>query len=234
VLGTQLDQAQYLQAFTASLDQLSGQLKASDADIRSLIDTGPSALATIASFIQDNRTDLGVLLSNLASTSQLIVKHIKGAEEVFELYPALAASALTVVTPDGTGRLGLALNAVNDANTPSPYNHATSTNPVGDPNNPPDCGWPNLGREGYGGTTVRDPGNLSPQKPNTAARCATTNPYVSIRGSQHIAAPITTAGGTIAYPRTTTTDTLTVGTTGNTGTGLGDAGWLAMLTNGLQ
>ena len=43
------------------------------------------------SFIKNNRTDLGVVIANLATTGQLLVRHLDGLEEVLELYPALAA-----------------------------------------------------------------------------------------------------------------------------------------------
>src|SRR6201999_3938168 len=99
VLSTQLDEAGEFASFTKSLDLLSTQLKASNPDLENLRDNGAAQLGVLQSFIQDNRTDLGVTLANLASTGQLVVRHLAGVEQILELYPALAAGAETVLRP---------------------------------------------------------------------------------------------------------------------------------------
>ena len=216
VLQTQLDEAPALASFSHSLNLLSQQLKTSDGDIRSLLDNGPGDLATIASFVRDNRTDLGVTFANLAASGQLLVRRTAGIREILELYPALAAGGVTVLHPNGIGYLGLDL---------------------GLPNDPPDCGDPRKGSQGYQGTVIRDPGNLSPQAPNTSARCnASAGDGTNVRGSQNAPGgdPISTSGGQVAYPRVGTSDTVHVGTTGSTPSGLGDRSWLTFLTNGLH
>jgi len=216
VLKTQLDEAPALASFSHSLNLLSQQLKSSDGDIRSLLDNGPGDLATIASFVRDNRTDLGVTFANLAASGQLLVRRTAGIREILELYPALAAGGVTVLHPNGIGYLGLDLGA---------------------PNDPPDCGDPRKGSQGYQGTVIRDPGNLSPQAPNTSARCtASAAGGTNVRGSQNVPGgdPISTAGGQVAYPRVSTSDTVHIGSTGSTPSGLGDRSWLTFLTNGLH
>ena len=80
-----------------SLNLLSDQLKKSDPDIRRLLDTGPSSLGVVRKFVQDNRTDLGATLANLATIGTIMVRHRDGIEEVFELYPALAAGGQSVI-----------------------------------------------------------------------------------------------------------------------------------------
>ena len=108
VLSTQLDEQQPLQSWAHSLNLLSQQLKASDPDIRRLFDSGPTDLATISKFIQDNRTDLGVTLANLETVGNVIISHLDGVEEILELYPALAAGGPTALH-DRQGALGLVL-----------------------------------------------------------------------------------------------------------------------------
>jgi phospholipid/cholesterol/gamma-HCH transport system substrate-binding protein len=220
VLQTQLDQREPLQIWTHSLNLLSQQLKASDGDFRHLLNTGPSDLTTIRGFISTNQTDLGVTLANLATVGDILVRHQDGIEQVFELYPALAAGGPTAAH-DKSGWLGLVLQPTPD---------------------PQDCGDPKHGREGYGGTQIRDPnssGGLAPTAPNVSARCtapATGSNGKSVRGSQHVPGgdPISLSGGGYAYPRTVTSNTLRVGAALPTSATLGDASWIGLVTDALH
>jgi len=216
VLQTQLDEGPAFASFNHSLNLLSAQFKASDTDIRSLLDNGPSDLSVVRSFIQNNKTDLGILFANLASTGQLLVRHLDGLEQILELYPALVAGGYTTAQ-NNLGRLGFVIDP--------------------NPNNPPDCGDVQKGQEGYGGTRFRPPSDTSPQAPNTAARCtAPVSSGTNVRGSANIPGgdPISTAGGGKAYPRVTTANTVRVGDVGNSGAILGDRSWIAILTDGLH
>ncbi len=217
VLSTQLDVQPSLQTWTHSLNLLSQQLKKSDPDIRRLLNHGPRDLGTVRALIRNNRTDLGVVLANLSTLGGMVVRHLNGVEEVFELYPALAAGGQSVLRPNPqaaagryVGALGLVLSNAND---------------------PPDCGDPKQGRQGYNGKK-RSPAALSPQAPNTAAHCtAPASSGVNVRGSAHVPGgdPISTSGGGVAYPRAVTGNTEQIDTSLQH-LKLGDAGWLAMLT----
>ena len=215
VLDRQLAESQPLQSFTHSLNLLSQQLKQSDGDIRHLFASGPSDLETVRSFITNNRTDLGVVIANLATTGQLVVRHLDGLEEVLELYPALAAGGPSIVRSQ-IGSLGLVVNNIN---------------------NPPDCGDPRKGSEGYQNTTIRSPADLRPAAPNVAAHCtAPVSSGTNVRGSANVPGgdPISTMGGGVAYPRGTTDNTVRVGTSLDKAGLLGDDAWVAMLTDGLH
>ena len=215
VLQTQLTESSAIASWAHSLNLLSQQLKSSDSDIRSLLDNGPSDLDVIRSFVLNNQTDLGVVFANLATTGQLLVRHIDGIEELFELYPALAAGTFTVLHTNGVGALGFVLNT----------------------GVPRDCGSTDAQREGYDATQVRPPTDLSPKAPHTAARCtAPASSGVNVRGAQNAPGgdPISTAGGGVAYPRVTTENTVRVGSTNGTASILGDQAWIAMLTDGLH
>jgi phospholipid/cholesterol/gamma-HCH transport system substrate-binding protein len=187
VLQTQLDEAQPLASWTHSLNLLSQQLKKSDPDIRHLLDAGPSDLATVRRFVQQNRTDIGVTLANLVTVGNLLVTHLDGIEEVLELYPALAAGGRTALH-DRAGWLSLVLQAV-----PTPQ----------------DCGDPDKGQEGYNGTVRRQPENTAAIAPNVNARCtasASGPGATNVRGSAHVPGgdPISNSGGGYAYPRAVT------------------------------
>ncbi len=220
VLQTQLDQRAPLQIWTHSLNLLSQQLKASDADFRHLLNTGPADVTTVTNFVRDNQTDFGVTLANLSTVGDLLVRHLDGIEEIFELYPATAAGGPTAVH-DRTGWLGLVLQSTPD---------------------PQDCGDPKKGQEGYYGTVIRDPneGNaLVPMAPNTSVRCtaSATGPNgKSVRGSAHVPGgdPISLSGGGYVYPRTVTSNTLRVGTALPTSDTLGDASWVGLVTDSLH
>jgi phospholipid/cholesterol/gamma-HCH transport system substrate-binding protein len=214
VLQTQIDEKDPLTSWTHSLNLLSQQLKKSDPDIRTLLNKGPADLDVVKKFVLGNRTDLGVTLANLATVGTLLVRHLDGIEEVFELYPALAAGGQTVIQPDGVGALGLVI--------------ATS---------PKDCGDPKKGSEGYEGTVLRSPADLSPAAPNVAAHCtAAVSSGTNVRGSANVPGgdPISASGGGVAYPRGTTQNTINVGTQLDKAGVLGDKAWVAMLGNALN
>jgi phospholipid/cholesterol/gamma-HCH transport system substrate-binding protein len=180
VLQTQLDEQQPLASWTHSLRLLSDQFVKSDPDIRHLFNTGPSDLGTVTKFIQDNRTDLGVVFANLDTFGRLLVRYQGGIEEVLELYPALAAGGPTTLH-DHIGALGLVLQ-----NKPDPQ----------------DCGDPHHDRQGYNGVR-RGPEALYPIAPDVSTRCtAPLSSGTNVRGSAHVPGgdPISVSGGGYAYP----------------------------------
>jgi phospholipid/cholesterol/gamma-HCH transport system substrate-binding protein len=218
VLQTQLDQRAPLQVWTHSLNLLAQQLKTSNPDFVHLLNTGPGDVSTVTSFIQNNRTDLGVTLANLAVVGDILVRHLPGIEEIFELYPALAAGGPTALH-DRAGWLGLVLQ-------PSP--------------DPQDCGDPNVpNREGYTGTVHRLPSQTGPIAPNVTTHCTAPNTgkgAKQVRGSAHVPGgdPISLSGGGIAYPRTVTNNTLRVGPALPTTATMGDASWVGLITAALH
>jgi phospholipid/cholesterol/gamma-HCH transport system substrate-binding protein len=217
VLQTQLDERQPLQIWTHNLNLLSQQLKKSDPDIRRLLNTGPRDVTTVTNLIKDNQTDLGVTLANLETVGNLLVAHLPGIEEIFELYPALAAGGPTTLH-DRAGWLGLVLQA-----TPMPQ----------------DCGDPFQGREGYTGTVRRGPEATGPIPSNVSARCTApaTGPNAkNVRGSAHVPGgdPISLTGGGHAYSRTVTNNTLKIGPALPTADSLGDGSWVGLVTDALH
>lgn len=217
VLQTQLDEQDPIASWAHSLNLLSAQLKKSDPDIRRLLDNGPSSLGVVRTFVENNRTDLGVTLANLATVGTLIVRHLDGLEEVLELYPALAAGGQSVVRKNGTAALGLVLETA-----------------------PRDCGDPKKGSEGYQGTVLRSPSDLSPAAPNVAAHCsAPESSGVNVRGAQNVPGgdPLSASGGDVAYPRGITHNTEktpTLSTRLDRAGILGGKAWVADLTSALH
>jgi phospholipid/cholesterol/gamma-HCH transport system substrate-binding protein len=217
VLQTQLDQREPLQVWTHSLNLLSQQLKASDPDFRHLLSTGPSDITTVTDFVKNNQTDIGITLANLATVGDLLVRHLPGIEQIFEMYPLVAANGPTTVH-DRVGWLGLVLQAKPD---------------------PQDCGDPDHGGQGYGGTVRRLPFNIAPEPPNVAAHCTAPNTgpnATSVRGSAHVPGgdPISVSGGGYVYPRAVTKNLLRVGDPLPTTETLGDGSWVTLVTASLH
>jgi phospholipid/cholesterol/gamma-HCH transport system substrate-binding protein len=217
VLQTQLDQQAPLQVWTHNLNLLAQQLKTSNPDFVHLLNTGPGDVNTVTSFIKDNQTDLGVTLANLADVGDMLVRHLNGIEEIFEIYPALAAGGPTALH-DRAGWLGLVLQGAPD---------------------PQDCGDPNKGSEGYTGTVRRLPAQVAPMAPNVSVRCTASNTGKDgkqVRGSANVPGgdPISVSGGGIVYPRTVTNNTLRIGPALPTTATMGDASWIGLVTASLH
>lgn len=221
VLQTQLDEQQPLASWTHSLNLLSQQFVKSDGDIRHLFRTGPSDLGTVTAFIQNNRTDLGIVLANLDTFGRLLVRYKAGIEEVLELYPALAAGGPTTLH-DHIGSLGLVLQ----------------TKP-----HPQDCGDPRKDRQGYDGVR-RGPEALFPIAPDVATRCtAPLSSGTNVRGSAHVPGgdPISVSGGGFAYPRVATanlrreySDKAHIGTPMAPRSNSAGQSWRDLLTDGVR
>ncbi len=218
VLQTQIEQQAPLRSFTHSLNLLSAQFKKSDPDFRRLLGSGPNDLAVVQAFIKNNRTDFGVTLARLVVVGDLIVRHLPGVDEVFGLYPALAAGGPTALR-NNQGYLGLIVQK--------------------GPPVPEDCGDPLKNKEGYTGTVRRGPNDLRPLPPNTSARCTApvTGPNAkNVRGASQVPGgdPISLSGGGVAYPRVVTDNTLATGPSLAKSGALGDGSWLALLTDALH
>jgi phospholipid/cholesterol/gamma-HCH transport system substrate-binding protein len=219
VLDTQLTEAPALKTFARNLNLLAQQLKTSDPDIRRLVDDSPADLGVVKKFVQDNETDLGVVFVNLADIGDLLVRHLDGLEQIFELYPILAAGSQSTLRDPGIAKLGLVLNV----------------------NDPPDCGDPAKGQEGYQGTQRRQPADVTPQAPNAGARCtAPVSSGTNVRGSANVPGgdPYTDPGrivvpsvGSGADPAS---ETINVGPSLDNAGMLGDNSWLAVLTASLD
>lgn len=143
VLQTQNDLADPIKSFSVNLKQVSAQLKASDPDIRRLLDTGPDAGREVDALIDESGDGLGDTIKQSLKLSRITTDHLRGIQSVLQLYPALAAAIPTVVPGDSTAHLGLVLNL----------------------NNPPPC------TDGYQATHKRPGTDTKPQQINYRAYC---------------------------------------------------------------
>jgi phospholipid/cholesterol/gamma-HCH transport system substrate-binding protein len=160
VLDTQNDEASSLASFSKSLNQLSGQLKSSDGDLRKLIGITPQVAKQISDVLAESGPGLGALTANLLTTSNLLVTRLDGLEQGLVTYPLLSVGGNTVAPGDGTAHLGLALNLFN----------------------PPACTKGYIPYKDY-----RTGADVKPRDPKTDAYCAEPKGSpINVRGSQNV------------------------------------------------
>jgi phospholipid/cholesterol/gamma-HCH transport system substrate-binding protein len=161
VLKTQADKASAIRTFAQQLSLFSDSLAGSDKDLRAVIDQGSATATQLRTFLEQNRVDLAELLNNLVTTSNVVVKHLPGVEQILSIYPYVVEGGFTVVSksPD-TG--------LYDAH----FGLILTTNPV--------C------HGGYESTDTRPPQDGSNRPMNTKAGCTEPASKSNARGVQNL------------------------------------------------
>jgi phospholipid/cholesterol/gamma-HCH transport system substrate-binding protein len=136
VLQTQNDLADPIKSFSSNLKLISKQLKDSDPDIRRLTRTGPHAAHEISDLLDESGDGLHDTIRELLTLSRITDSHLRGIQNVLQLYPGLAAAIPTILPGDGTAHLGLVLN-INDPPTCAKGYEATVRRPLGTDVTPP-------------------------------------------------------------------------------------------------
>jgi len=162
VLDTQRDTSGQIKVFAKNFKELSQTLKASDGDLRLVLDRGAVASGELEALIRDNKGNLAALLANLITIGQVTTSHVDGIQQLLVTYPDVVAGGYTVVPGDGTAHFGLALAQ-----------------------DPPVC------TQGYGGTRRTNPKTTTNLPPvNTSARCtAPRGSGTTVRGAQNAPGP---------------------------------------------
>jgi phospholipid/cholesterol/gamma-HCH transport system substrate-binding protein len=162
VLATQEAEASEIESFATTSQEFAAQLDASDADLRRLISDTPLAAEQIEELLQDNTPDLGLLLSNLLTASDVAAPRQAALRELLSVLPAVVAAGNTVFTSQGAN-FNLLLTFFN----------------------PLPC------TDGYGGTVHRNGYDTSPAPPvNVNASCtAPLSTDEDVRGSSHAPQP---------------------------------------------
>ena len=110
VLTTLGETDQQFAQWTRSLNELTGQFKASDADLRALIAKGGPATAQLAALLDKTRTDIAGTIAGLGSGSQEVLNYQGQVQAMFAMLPVVAQD-LRDVTAGGKIRGAIALNA---------------------------------------------------------------------------------------------------------------------------
>lgn len=147
VLETQRDSGSAITGFAADLADLSEAVAESDEDLRTVMDEGAATAAQVHALVEENRSDVPVLLGNLVTTGQIVEARVEGLQHVLILYPYVIRGGYTVVDKDPvtgkyTAHFGLQLALT-----------------------PRSC------REGYGGTEQRTPADTGSVPLNDEVDC---------------------------------------------------------------
>ncbi len=113
VLRTQVDEGSAIVGFSRDLAALTGQVRASDPDLRKVLDNGITASGELQNLLQTTQPTLGVLLGNLVTVGQIVEARLPGVEQILVTYPVVVAQGFTTVPGDGTAHFGLVLNVSN-------------------------------------------------------------------------------------------------------------------------
>lgn len=105
VLQTQIDKQGELAVFSENLALLSDTLVESDADIRFLLDEGPSSAREVNQVVTENADDLRTIFSNLRIASEPFARNDKSLQVLSILYPYLLEGGFSVAAPS-KGRKG--------------------------------------------------------------------------------------------------------------------------------
>ncbi len=65
-----------------------------------MLEDGSFAAEQLRAFLEENRVDLGTLLSRLVTTGEVVVKRLPGIEQVLVLYPYVVEGGFTVASKD--------------------------------------------------------------------------------------------------------------------------------------
>jgi phospholipid/cholesterol/gamma-HCH transport system substrate-binding protein len=159
VLRGQIASESALRTFATQLSLFSGTLADSDPALRQVIDSGSFAANQLRTFLEDNDVELSELIRDLTTTGNVIVKHLKGIQQILVVYPYAVEGGFTVVSKSASG--------LYDAH----FGLILSTQAI--------C------TKGYEGTVKRTPKQGENVPMNEDARCTEPATKTNARGAQH-------------------------------------------------
>ncbi len=95
LLDGQVVSSDAIRSWTSNLATFTDQLRASDPDLRAILEKGPNAAATANKLFQDLQPTLPILLANLVSIGEVGVIYNAGIEQILVLYPPITAALMT-------------------------------------------------------------------------------------------------------------------------------------------
>jgi phospholipid/cholesterol/gamma-HCH transport system substrate-binding protein len=110
VLATQADHEKDIGVFAQDLADLTGTLRTSDKDLRTILQGGPGAVREVNSLLKGLEPTLPVFLSNLLTVNQVLTTNIPGLEQTLVTFPRVIASGFSGTPGDTYGHINLQLN----------------------------------------------------------------------------------------------------------------------------
>lgn len=119
VLRTQVDSQSDIRAFARNLSRLTSAVRSSDADLRTVIDSGAPAAKSLRALIDENADDIAALLDDAITVNKVVAARLDGVRGVLVIAPYGIESAYSIITKDSrTGqyaaRLSLSLQPANE------------------------------------------------------------------------------------------------------------------------
>ncbi len=159
VLKTQRESGGAIKSFSRDLANLSDTLVASDPKLRQVLDSGILTAHEVSALLDENASDVPVLLKNLTTAGQIVRVRTKNLQQILIIYPYVVRGGYTVIDKDPltghyTAHFGLQLSL-----------------------GPASC------RKGYEGTSKRTPEETQDKSANTSAACK--DEKTTMRGAQN-------------------------------------------------
>jgi phospholipid/cholesterol/gamma-HCH transport system substrate-binding protein len=100
VLETQRDVSAPIRQLTHDLASFTDQLRASDPELRQVVEQTPEFSKQINDLFREVRPTLPLLLANMVSTGQVAVTYLSGVRQLLVVYPAVIDSFYTALSPN--------------------------------------------------------------------------------------------------------------------------------------
>ena len=110
VLQTQADHEKDIQTFARGLADLTGTLRTSDKDLRTILQGGPAAVREVDALLKGLEPTLPLFLSNLVTTNQVLSANLPALEQMLVVFPHVIAAGFTGTPGDGYGYINLQFN----------------------------------------------------------------------------------------------------------------------------
>ena len=110
VLATQQANAGNIRSVATNLADLTGTLKDSDKDLRTIIQGGTPAVQEINSLLRGLQPTLPVFLGNLVTVNEVATARLNALEQTLVTFPAVISSGFTGTPGDGYGHINLQMN----------------------------------------------------------------------------------------------------------------------------
>jgi phospholipid/cholesterol/gamma-HCH transport system substrate-binding protein len=110
VLRTQQANAGNIGSIATNLADLTGTLKDSDKDLRTIIQGGTPAVREINALLQGLAPTLPAFIGNLVTVNQVVTARLNALEQTLVTFPAVISSGFTGTPGDGYGHINLQMN----------------------------------------------------------------------------------------------------------------------------
>lgn len=111
VLRTQVNSQHHIRDFAKNLRTLSTAVRASDKDLRNVIDSGAPTAKTLRAVIDENAADISALLDHAITVNKVVATNLGGLRGVLVIAPYGVESAYSIIAKDSrTGQYGARLS----------------------------------------------------------------------------------------------------------------------------